>query len=220
MLDARTLTTTLQALLPEAFAVAASTHCPREAALAGDERAATAGMVPKRLTEFTHGRHCARLALRQLGSAAAPIAKGPNREPVWPPGIVGSITHTGGWAAAAVGYSKLFSGVGIDIERDGPLDEATRKLILRPNEQLTIASEDSRLVFSIKEAIYKCIFPTAGRYVDFAEIEVALDAGRGRFTARTHWASPLPELPAELRGHFARAEEHVLASAWLAALPE
>ena len=50
--------------------------------------------VQKRKAEFLAGRYCARAALAQLdGSLAVNIGIGANREPLWPPGFVGSITH-------------------------------------------------------------------------------------------------------------------------------
>ena len=50
--------------------------------------------VEKRRREFSAGRTCARQALRELGCADAPIVQDQNGAPLWPPGIVGSITHS------------------------------------------------------------------------------------------------------------------------------
>ena len=66
------------------------------------ERAALGQVVDGRRRDFAAGRHCARRALARLVGSPEPILSGPDREPVWPQGIVGSITHCDGYRAAAV----------------------------------------------------------------------------------------------------------------------
>jgi 4'-phosphopantetheinyl transferase EntD len=51
------------------------------------------GSVEKRWREFAAGRSCARKALAASGHAPVAVLQGAGREPVWPQGIVGSITH-------------------------------------------------------------------------------------------------------------------------------
>ncbi len=62
-----------------------------------------------RRTQFLCGRWCAARALEQLDAAAQVIGRGADREPVWPPGITGSISHSGDWAIAATRSILLFS---------------------------------------------------------------------------------------------------------------
>src|SRR5690242_8343874 len=65
--------------------------------------------APERQLEFRAGRHCARLAMGLLG-AAGPVLRAPDRSPVWPSGIVGSIAHTRtrnrGFCGAAVARAR------------------------------------------------------------------------------------------------------------------
>jgi hypothetical protein len=67
-----------------------------------DELRLMASAVPRRRAEFAAGRACARAALRRLGINGWPLLVGSKREPLWPAGVVGSITHTDGLVAAAV----------------------------------------------------------------------------------------------------------------------
>ena len=47
----------------------------------------------KRLSDFATGRYCAMKALEQFGIQDAIIPIGEDRAPIWPEGIVGSISH-------------------------------------------------------------------------------------------------------------------------------
>lgn len=217
MTDARTINDAMVGLLPDGIAVVVSNPCPTDARLEGPERDAARHMVAKRRREFTHGRHCARQALQQLGAPPSPIPKGPDRAPQWPSDIVGSISHTGTLAAAAVARRSAFAGVGLDIEASGTLTPDTLTLILTPEERDTLDPADGRLVFSIKEAIYKCIYPQVGRYVDFQEMQVTLDKTRDRFVARPRLEHPVRGLPDSMMGRYQRTADYVLSVLWLAA---
>src|SRR4051812_6216576 len=58
------------------------------------------GCADKRIDDFPRGRACAPRALRELGVEDFSLLGGPQREPIWPAAIIGSITHTHGMAAA------------------------------------------------------------------------------------------------------------------------
>ena len=79
--------------------VARITDC--EAALFPDEQAAVSRAVEKRRAEFAAGRSLARIALTEIGHAPCAIAQA-DRAPVWPLGIVGSITHSNDYVAVCV----------------------------------------------------------------------------------------------------------------------
>lgn len=168
-----------------------------------DERDAVAKAVPARRREFLCGRACARAALQALGRKAGPIGVGNRREPAWPDGVVGSITHAGELAAAVVADATRARGLGLDIELlDPKLDESLRRLLLTPGELSHVAALEAvepaaaKVVFSAKECAYKCVFPGTGRRLDAKDIAIALDAGRGRFKAviaeRSEGAGPSP----------------------------
>ena len=92
-----------------------------------EEEPLIAKSVAKRRNEFITVRHCARIALGELGVPPVPILKGEKGEPCWPDGVVGSLTHCAGYRGAVVGRSAAVRSVGIDAEPhdvlpDGVLD--------------------------------------------------------------------------------------------------
>jgi 4'-phosphopantetheinyl transferase EntD len=68
----------------------------------------------KRQREFLAGRWCAKQALQGLGAGSTHVAMAGDRAPIWPDGVVGSITDTGDFAAAAVAWAADVAGLGIE----------------------------------------------------------------------------------------------------------
>lgn len=139
-----------------------------------------AGSVLRRQAEFFHGRLCAREALRQYGLKCGDVPVGRSREPVWPPGFIGSITHNHTLAAAVALPHGPYSGAGVDIEGVMP-DEAWKGMIdivlsdaeIAYLHQLAKAAPFGvliTLVFSAKESFYKAMFGTVNRFLDFDTI--------------------------------------------------
>jgi 4'-phosphopantetheinyl transferase EntD len=178
--------------------------------------------VEKRRREFTTGRACAREALAQLGRPATPILPGPRGEPLWPPGIVGSITHCKGYRACAVAPATELCTLGIDAEADAPLPDGLLDRISLPEERHLLLDLGRRapgvhwdkLLFSIKEAVFKAWYPLVERALGFQAAAVSIDARGGRFTA--HLLVPGPRVGGrELRALHGRwlAEDGLLISA-------
>ena len=68
----------------------------------------------KRRAEFTLGRIFAHKALSKFGLESEPILRNPEtREPCWPNSVCGSITHSAGFAAVAVGLKKEIKGLSL-----------------------------------------------------------------------------------------------------------
>lgn len=179
------------ALLPAgALAVEAFADVPDEAPYPGEEDL-VARAVAARRQEFVTARRCAREALARLGYAPAPIRPGPRREPVWPAGVVGSITHCTGYRAAAVAPAEALAGLGIDAEPHEPLPDGVAGVVTVAGEPERLAAlRDAapgthwdRLLFSAKESVYKAWYPLTGRWLGFEEAELTFDPD-GRFTAR------------------------------------
>jgi 4'-phosphopantetheinyl transferase EntD len=134
----------------------------------------------KRRREFALGRACARAAMTNLGHGDAVIAKGEDGAPLWPPGVIGSITHTQGYAAALIAESRKFAGVGIDAERLGVVTKDLWPRLFTAVEQefLKVQSEPwlfSSIVFCAKEASYKAWAQKGA--LTFRETEVSLEEG-------------------------------------------
>jgi 4'-phosphopantetheinyl transferase EntD len=151
-----------------------------------DEEAVLGRVVDKRRREFRLGRHCARLALQRLGVPAGPILAGAQREPLWPAGVVGSISHSGTWCAAAVATASTTSALGIDVESDEALADELVGMIASPHERRALPLGDTaweRVLFSAKESVYKAWFPLTRRWLDFDDVHVSLDPASGTFRA-------------------------------------
>jgi 4'-phosphopantetheinyl transferase EntD len=140
-----------------------------------DEAAAVASAVPKRRREFEKGRACARAALRAVGGPDVSIPVGPAREPVWPEGFVGTITHCGSTVAAAVSTAQYTGGLGIDVERADAVDAEVLETVLTPAEREEVASIEAvgaTLRFSAKESIHKAIFPASRVWLDLQDVTI------------------------------------------------
>jgi len=171
----------LKNLLPQGVAVAGGPIGRREFPGFEVEEKALARAVPKRAHEFRAGRAYARAALSILGTESCGIPVGEHREPIWPLGIVGSITHSNRLSFAIVARSRDFRALGIDIEGDTALDPDLIALVCRPEERARArASEQDRmdtgkLLFVIKEAFYKSYFPVTGTFLEFHDVSVTID---------------------------------------------
>ncbi|MGI9665666.1 MAG: 4'-phosphopantetheinyl transferase family protein, partial [Acidimicrobiia bacterium] len=129
--------------------------------------------VEKRRVSFARGRGAAHLALRSLGWTDEPVLSGPNREPLWPNGMVGSISHAVGFGVAIAAPAADTDGVGVDIEQLGPVTELWEH-VLRIEERTWIRSLDNDAksraliaLFSAKESIYKAFFPRHRQFFGF-----------------------------------------------------
>lgn len=167
-------------------------------------------MITKRHDEFLTGRTCAREALRKLGFPDQPLLPGSNRAPEWPLGALGSISHTEGFYAAAVGRAGDFFGIGIDVEQGERVTEKLERRIATPAEsERDWGHHDWRtLLFSAKESIFKAINPATGVRLGFHDVEL-LTFADGHFEARV---SP-EKLPSfQISGKYALVPEFVLSA--------
>ena len=161
-------------------------------ALFPEEAEAVGRAVEKRRREFATARGCARDALERLGVAAGPIPSGERGEPLWPAGVVGSITHCDGYRACAVARAGELTAIGIDAEPNLPLPAGLLGDVALPEEaerlrELAAAAPAihwDRLLFSAKEAVYKAWYPLAGRWLGFEDARLELDPAAGSFSAR------------------------------------
>jgi 4'-phosphopantetheinyl transferase EntD len=192
-------------LPPEITAVAARDDDP-ETFLFPEERAMLDGAVEARLAEFATARHCARQALRRIGVPDGPILRGPKREPIWPTGIVGSLTHCTGYRAAAVARAAEVLAIGIDAEPHAAIPDRVAQRVLCAAERAWVAQAPAsvhwdRLIFSAKESVYKAWFPLARRWLDFDEATIAIDPAAATFEARL-LVEPPEGVPATFLGRY------------------
>lgn len=164
-----------------------------ELALLHKEMVSLSFPVIERLRASGAARRVARELMNSMGFASLPILRSTSGAPIWPTGVVGSMAHDDQIAVAAVGLRRDLDAVGIDIEPVVPLQPDMLELIVTPRERQTVVDNPlgTKLLFAIKEAVYKATFPLDRKFLDFHDIDVDL-AGRlattrtGR-TLALHW---------------------------------
>ena len=119
-----------------------------------------------------------RALLKQLGLPESPLPKRVSGVPLWPDGVTGSFAHDQTVAVAALGLRKNVGAIGIDIEPATMLPDDMFDLVTTPTERGNITSDPyhGRLFFTAKEAVYKAVHPLDGKFLDYHDIEVDLDA--------------------------------------------
>jgi 4'-phosphopantetheinyl transferase EntD len=133
------------------------------------------------LADFSTGRYCALKALEQLGIQDAIIPIGEDRAPIWPEGIVGSISHCDSLTGAIVAKRSDHISLGLDIEEIGRVTPDLWDLVFTEQEKnylSCLSDEDKRVqstaIFSIKEAFYKFQYPLTKTFLGFLDVEVEL----------------------------------------------
>jgi enterobactin synthetase component D len=176
---------------------------------------------------FAAGRECAWRAMNQVMGEQSEhlLPRGPAGEPEWPPGLTGSITHTGDFVAAAAALSTTVRGIGLDAEHIASPERAAgvASSVMRPDERSLAETSVSlpvkiTLLFSIKEAVFKCLYPLVRKRFYYPAVRVIeLNFGTGSF--RAELVLPLPGFPAgyPLSGQFQVDETRVHAGIWLPA---
>ncbi|WP_065951079.1 4'-phosphopantetheinyl transferase family protein [Pseudomonas sp. 37 R 15] len=176
--------------------------------------------VAKRQAEFLAGRLCAREALQRLDNLDCVPAIGEDRAPIWPGHISGSITHSTGHAAAIVAHKAQWRGLGMDLENLLTLERAERLAgeILTPDEVQRMASlprEQAALLvtltFSVKESLFKALYPLVQQrfYFEHAEVVEWSQAGQVRLRLLTDLSSEWCH-GKELEGQFGVEGEQLL----------
>ncbi|MGP9788718.1 4'-phosphopantetheinyl transferase family protein [Roseinatronobacter sp. NSM] len=158
--------------------------------LVGDEVLAIEQVAATRAREFAAGRAAARNAMEQLGHTPRPVLQGDDRAPIWPSGLVGSITHTSHDALAVVTDDPAILALGLDIEPATPLEPSLWPVVCTQNDMLWLAGlgptqrgHFAKLLFSAKEAVYKAQYQLSRCLIDFHALDLLPDLGSGRFTA-------------------------------------
>lgn len=185
-------------------------------ALLPEEQTYVERAVMKRCSEFSTGRYCARRALHSIGIPAQVVPVGQLREPVWPDGIVGSISHDGGICIAIVTRRIDCQQVGVDLictpSHARLLDD--RNVGLWAQDTLRYRFDgrgglvNLLVPFSIMESAVKVLSPCVRRFVDPREVH--LNIGQASFTASTETFSHA------IRGWWCEKEGFIISAARLA----
>ncbi|MFT3899834.1 MAG: 4'-phosphopantetheinyl transferase superfamily protein [Gordonia sp. (in: high G+C Gram-positive bacteria)] len=167
-------------ILPSGVASAEAFGDPEGLAPLPAEESMIGRAVDKRRKEFITARTCARTALGELGVDPVPIMRGEKDMPLWPDGVVGSITHTNGYRAAIVAYAMQIRSLGIDAEPHEPLPDGVLDLTSIAEERDVLAQRPDglhwdRLLFCAKETTYKAWFPLTHRWLGFEDAHITFE---------------------------------------------
>ena len=189
-----------------------------------EERSSIIQAIPRRQREFAAGRAAAREAMACIGVECGPVPSGPDRAPIWPLGLVGSISHTRQICIAAVGRAKEVGAIGIDVEERLPVGPDLWHSICTPEEQTYLQGQPEEQrgdivtqLFSAKEAFYKWQFPLTRRLLDFQDVQVNLEPGGGGFSVRPVDALRWPDVLAPVTGGMFSDQKWVIA--WVCGHP-
>lgn len=217
----------IRGLFSRGIAVAAVTPDmpnPSAARLWPGEEAAVTGARPSRRAEFATGRMCARRAMERLGVPPTAIPVAQDRSPIWPPGIVGTITHCARLTAAAVGHRSNADGLGLDAEPDQRLETEEVRIICSRDENAWLRAHAADAVnwplaiFCAKEALHKAVHPVTRVMLDFHDVSVTFDAFLVRFSLLSSKDRDIQQTVARVQGRIAFTEGLVLAAAVLPVL--
>ncbi len=160
-------------------------------------------MLPRELENAAHrrklhfrlGRLCAARALQQLspGHPRSALERDGTGAPRWPDRITGSITHTNGFASAAVAWTRDAASLGIDVERTMPAPQAQKVArVIASAGEIAIAERATSdagtavtIVFCAKEVVFKALHPLVRRRFGYADVRlIAMDPASLTFDAR------------------------------------
>jgi 4'-phosphopantetheinyl transferase EntD len=215
----------IKSLLPVAMAIEIERiDEARESMLHPTELAAITNAVLKRRNEFIAGRTSAKRALQRLGYSCRPIPVGSMREPIWPVGVIGSITHEGAYAISALARTRHISLLGIDLASRDALSGDLVPMICRDDEIEGIQRHERhfggddlfKLVFSIKESVYKCLFPVVRKLFDFSDVSVEFTYRKGRTEAEVVLRNPVmfSHVTSRLNVAYVYAADYVFTGVW------
>lgn len=187
-----------------------------------EEEALGHAVSAKRRLDFTLGRAAARQALSAIGfPVQAPVLRGEQREPLWPVGVVGSISHSGGLGVAVAGWQQDIPALGVDIQK---IEERyTDELIARfadPDEFDWVLSDPSKRteravrLFSAKESIFKALYVLRRVWFAFDVAHITPKEGEDGFRASVR----LPAIstgPVRLDVGVSTYNGHIITGAWL-----
>lgn len=182
--------------------------------------------VSKRKLEYRAGRVCARAALAKINYPACSIPTGKNRSPIWPSEISGSISHDGDYSIASVALRNDITHIGVDLVVRQWLDSDLAKLICSKEEIMSVSKildygheiDPLLLIFSVKESVYKCLYPIVQEIFDFKDVYVGFDSQGNNLDIRM-LNTCLPS-NSKLMSTFCAVGKYVMTLVWINAIRE
>nr|WP_227555522.1 4'-phosphopantetheinyl transferase superfamily protein [Acinetobacter nosocomialis] len=153
----------------------------------------------ERKNEYLCGRVLAQAVLNHHFSLNQPITSMHEHLPIWPSHVLGSISHSQNKLIVGLSNNALYLGIDIEHWVTSEFAKESAHLILTPSEfdlwknkaaEFFDFARYVSLIFSIKESLYKAIYPTAKQYIDFLEASI----GDINFENQTLTLTFLPEI--------------------------
>ena len=176
--------------------------------------------VTKRRAEYLASRYAARIALASMGIHDFILENDADRAPIWPAGIIGSLSHTAQRAVIICAADRPQRLAGVDVEQLMKADTA-----LEVSDSIVSADELDylqqcgiplttaiTLAFSLKESLYKALYPRLRQFMDFHSAEVIeLDGETGQARLRLT-RSFSTEFPAgrQFSGYFQQQQDEII----------
>lgn len=221
VLDLHALESATRTLFDEGVGVRAIAIGDPAAMSTTAEISALGQVVDLRKAEFVAGRHAARGALRGICLPDADILIGNHRQPLPPHETVLTISHDQRLAIAVAAPAKKWLGLGVDIADADDLAESLIATICGESDLSNLQQGESiacraKLVFCLKEALFKAIFPQVGDWMDFSQSALSVDHASASYQARFFSADGAEiSLQGQWHGRFARVGDRWIAAAGL-----
>ncbi|WP_336168587.1 4'-phosphopantetheinyl transferase family protein [Acinetobacter sp. 161(2023)] len=135
----------------------------------------------ERKNEYLCGRVLAQAVLNHHFGLDQPITSMYEPLPIWPSHVLGSISHSQNNLIVALSCNAIYLGIDIEHWVTPEFAQESAHLILTPSEfnlwkskacEFFDFSRYVSLIFSIKESLYKAVYPTAKQYIDFLEASI------------------------------------------------
>ncbi|WP_336748427.1 4'-phosphopantetheinyl transferase family protein [Pantoea vagans] len=145
--------------------------------------------VNKRRAEYLASRLLTRSVMAELGIDDFILSNAPDRSPLWPSGIQASLSHSSG--VVVVAATRQPCAVGVDVEQlmSETTAQETATLLMNEQEQILLRtlpvsfSTAATLLFSLKESVYKALWPQLHQPMDFLDAAlVSVDFAQQRAT--------------------------------------
>lgn len=145
--------------------------------------------VTKRRAEYLASRLLVRSVMTELGIADFILTNASDRSPCWPAGVQASLSHSAG--VVVVAATRQRCAVGVDVEQlmSETTAQETAELLMNAQEQQLLQtlpvsfSTAATLLFSLKESLYKALWPQLHQPMDFLDAAlVSVDFAQQRAT--------------------------------------
>lgn len=133
--------------------------------------------IVKRKAEYLAGRVCANSALEAL-NVSNQLVGCIDKLPQWPDFVCGSISHSHDLATSVVAFKKDWQGIGIDIEKILTAERGQKLLstVVNLREQDFVTQDNLSIfitsAFSIKESLFKALYPITQTQFYFKDAEI------------------------------------------------